>query len=93
MSRRNIKPDPAPPPVKDRPKCPACRKPMRPWINDIYAQSDEGFKLYGNGPIRREWKGEYHGYGAFCTQRCCVNYANVVYRDHNLILVNEARSR
>ncbi len=88
MSR--FKPEPPPPPVADRPLCPACRKPLRPYIVPVYEQRDDG---YLGQRVGSTWKGAYDAYGAFCTLRCCQNYANVVYRDRGLILVNEKRSR
>jgi len=83
-------PDPAPPPVAERPLCPACRKPLKPWISPVYADSPEGFL---GQRIGSTWKGGYDGYGSFCTLRCCATYANVIYRDKGLILVGAETGR
>lgn len=34
----------------------------------------------GDVPLARRWTGEYAGYGAFCTLRCCESFANAAYR-------------
>ena len=76
---KQLKPNPAPPSMKDRPKCPACKKPLRPWIESKEERLDHG-ESYRYETVRRWWGGGYHGYGAFCTQRCAVRFANAVYR-------------
>lgn len=65
----------AAPPVASRPKCPQCGKPLRPYWETASEQRT------GSGSITREkWRGQYHGYGAFDTMRCAVDYANRVVR-------------
>lgn len=66
------------PPVNERPKCPNCRKPLRPYW-ETHAEEKHGDGRPGR--ITYEvWKGRYHAYGAFCTLRCCESYANRVYK-------------
>lgn len=69
-----------PPALADRPKCPCCGTPLRPWIREererqATAQGIE-FKL-----VERTWFREaYRSYGAFCTLRCCERFANASYK-------------
>lgn len=68
-----------PPPVNERPICPGCGNPLRPAI--------AGGSAIHNGRFdpsidreQREWTGQYHGYGAFCTLRCAADFANAAFR-------------
>lgn len=65
------------PPIAERPKCPACGTPLRPWW-DTHSEEKSA-----DGPGRvtwQVWKGDYHGYGAFCTLRCCERFANAAHK-------------
>ena len=35
---------------------------------------------FGYKIVSKTWRGDYHGYGAFCTLRCCEQFANLVYK-------------
>lgn len=63
------------PPVAKRPRCPQCDKSLRPYWRTIKEENIPApdFRRY-----TVEWQGEYHGYGAFDTQRCAVAFANDV---------------
>ena len=73
------KPDPAPPAVKDRPRCPTCRKRLRP---DIWEKHERcgGPSEYQMVVLKRWWSGRYQGYGAFCTLTCGVRFANAAHK-------------
>lgn len=64
-----------PPPTADRPRCPNCDKPLRPAV---WLKSSGNF-LTGEGRTK-EWNGGYLGYGAFCSLKCCEQFANAAYR-------------
>jgi hypothetical protein len=64
--------------VADRPKCPQCKKPLRPWW-DTHAEEKHADGRPGRVTYL-VWNGKYDSYGAFCTLRCCERYANDVYR-------------
>lgn len=64
------------PAVKDRPRCPNCDKPMRPWRVSRRAYKDGMF-----GPrVYEPWDGRYQGYGSFCSTPCCRQFANAAHR-------------
>ena len=68
-----------PPPVAQRPRCPACDKPLRPFITHDYVRVnvENGFR---SEKVAQPWGGTYIGYGAFCTLRCCEAYANAEFK-------------
>lgn len=73
----------APPPA--RPLCPNCHKPLRPVMDVKTRRRDTpGNEHHAGGfdfeVVSKEWTGEYHGYGAFCTMRCCVSFANAAHK-------------
>jgi hypothetical protein len=64
-----------PPAVADRPKCPGCGRPLRPWLNNICEETPDGMRDWMH-PTGREWTGRYHGYlGVFCGTQCAAEYA------------------
>ena len=73
------KPNPAPPPVSERPKCPVCGTPLRPYLEVSWkkVRTESGFHTEAE---RRWWNGAYDGYGAFCSLKCCERFANAAYR-------------
>ena len=71
------------PAPEERPLCPCCRKPLRPHY---HTQDDRGMPAWGGNATQRVFAG-WMGYDAFCTQRCAVHYANVVYKQKGLVLV------
>lgn len=93
------KPNPPPPPVNERPKCPQCNKPLKPWIKTdwetkpidgppIRIATGEMLPQIAQVPTNVRWTGKYDGYGAFCTLRCCekfANWANKQIRDGKLV--------
>ena len=57
-------------PVKDRPKCHNCKKPLRPKIRSEYGAG------LGQGATTRYFTGEYGLYrGRFCTNSCAIEWA------------------
>ena len=82
MSKR-IKPNPPPPPIADRPKCPACGKRLKPFITYDLEIEEYDTPPFGRGhhtvQTNHRWRGDYQGYGHFCTLRCGVRWANAVY--------------
>jgi hypothetical protein len=66
-ARTPFAPGKKPPPVCERPKCPGCGKPLRPWI-------EGGWEEF------RHWEGHYQGYGDFCSTTCTVFYANALFK-------------
>lgn len=71
---------PAPPPVRARPICPFCAKPLRPWID-----TDTDYGNYSKDAsivTARRWTGSYHGYGPFDRQACATNYAIRMHSRH-----------
>lgn len=62
----------AAPATSERPICPNCEKRLRPyWVRvSETGNSRDGYK------VEHKWDGQYHGYGAFCTLRCCERYSN-----------------
>jgi hypothetical protein len=73
-----------PPPRAERPLCPSCGKPLRPWIDVETTFVGTGAHIITTG---RRWSKRYHAYGAFCTLACCERYANKAYE----ILGNKGR--
>lgn len=69
-----------PPPVADRPRCPACSKPLKPVIHTNFAPSTTQAGGYSLARASLAWHHEYKRYGAFCTLRCCETFANAAYR-------------
>ena len=67
-----------PPAVKDRPKCPGCAQPRRPYLRNIRETQPDGYQELH--PSAREWTGEYHGFGEFCGSTCAAQFANRVVR-------------
>jgi hypothetical protein len=60
---------PKPPPPAQRPRCPGCLKPRRPFVSQSFHASADVVQL--------AWKpGDWHGYGHFCTLNCAQRYAN-----------------
>jgi hypothetical protein len=61
------------PPMAERPRCPQCQRPLAPYWYTVERSTkgtpDQWYE-------RMEWRGEYRGYGHFCTTRCAVHYAN-----------------
>ena len=90
--RRTLpKPDPAPPAVKDRPKCPTCGKRRRPSIVNHWSrvphdnETIDGrlmviSKGFTSEITSRSWEGAYEGAGLFCKTRCAITFANAAYR-------------
>lgn len=74
---RDVKVNEAPP-IARRPRCPACNKALRPLWDTVktervpYANGGFWYRTY------LKWNGQYHGYGAFDTMRCGVEYANAI---------------
>lgn len=71
--------NPPAPPAIARPRCPCCRVTLRP----MYVEVRERVPFAEGGgfatvTVERRWQGRYHGYGAFCTLRCCDRFANLV---------------
>lgn len=69
-----------PPPVASRPRCPCCDKPLRPRIAHDYKRRDVDGGGFVTDKVALPWAGEYLGYGAFCTLRCCDAYANAEFK-------------
>lgn len=68
-----------PPAVKDRPKCPACAKPLRPYLRPIREEQPDG--MMSLHPIAREWTGRYDAYAQiFCGVTCAARYGVAVVR-------------
>lgn len=83
MNRAPIDPSRRPPPVKDRPLCPGCSRPLRPMLWG-------GYPLGMNQPPEpRYWDGTYQSYGRFCSLKCCQGYANFMFRRHGTMLVKK----
>lgn len=68
------------PAMADRPRCPACDASLRPWIEETCARIDLPEGGHDYRPISRKFNGKYHGYGHFCSLRCCDSFANAAYR-------------
>ena len=69
-----------PPAVKDRPKCPACTKPLRPRMRTHCEQTPDGM-LDLLHPTAREWTGSYDAYAQiFCGVTCAARYGVAVIR-------------
>jgi hypothetical protein len=66
-----------PPPIDSRPTCPGCSQPRRPLFFSIWDKTPGNMHITG-----REWRGEYHGYGSFCTLRCATGYAEWMFKTH-----------
>ena len=72
MAKR-VKPNPPPPHIIKRPRCPGCGVKMKPFIStETKWNAAKGEAIV----ISRAWTGEYHGYGAFCSLRCAARWAN-----------------
>lgn len=71
-----------PPPVDQRPKCPNCRRPLRPDWHTV----KWGSLVTGEPRIVR-WTGKYKGYRHFDTLTCCMEYAN------NIIDIHRRRNK
>lgn len=72
-----------PPPARLRPHCPQCSKPLRPMWHELKferVENKQGFEYQST----LEWRGRYHGYGAFCTLRCCETFANRI-EENNIV--------
>jgi hypothetical protein len=70
------------PPVKDRPKCPACSRPLKPNMTPRFWSDPERRAIEPS-----KWTGTYKRYGAFCTLTCCDAYANEMYKRHGTTFV------
>lgn len=64
------------PPVKGRPRCQNCGKPLRPQMAIVKAADYRDPK----SKHVTEWNGCYHSYGFFCSLICCEQFANAAYR-------------
>jgi hypothetical protein len=67
-----------PPPRVRRPVCAGCKKPRQPDFRPIVSTEAPESSIGPRGYNAKEWRGEYEGYGYFCTMRCAVTYANQV---------------
>lgn len=67
------------PSVGDRPKCPNCMTPLRPFVTHTYTRKDHPEGGFSSDKVRDPWAGTYEGYGAFCTLRCCSQFANAAF--------------
>jgi len=75
------------PPVDERPRYPWCGKVLVPIYEEVIATGEVAatFRSHDdpNDPVRREFRGRYHGYGAFCRLRCGCHWANREWRKLN----------
>jgi hypothetical protein len=67
------------PEKNDRPKCPNCGKPLRPYTSHDYERINLEQGGFNHKRTRLEWDGRYDSYGAFCTLRCAAAFANDAY--------------
>ena len=79
----------AAPPVSERPRCPNCGEPLRPYMNSETERRETpranigGLVVSGGHTfvtVSKEWNGRYHAYGAFCTLRCAAAFANAAHK-------------
>ena len=63
------------PPVKKRPRCPWCSRPLRPYWEQVGEKRLPPPEFFH---YTVEFRGTYHGYGAFDTMACATAYANAV---------------
>jgi hypothetical protein len=79
----------APPPVSERPTCPNCGERLQPrmWSETVRRdrpRADIGERMVSGGYdyviVSKEWQGDYHSYGAFCTLRCAAAFANAAHK-------------
>lgn len=70
----------APPPSKDRPRCPNCGRALPLWW--VAVKSERVTRPGGGFEYQEtlEWRGEYRGYGAFDRLRCTEEFANLAYK-------------
>jgi hypothetical protein len=69
----------AAPPVSQRPRCPQCDRPLRPyWWTLEWRRVDDDSEVGWHNVRVVEWRGEYQGPGAFCTNNCAIVFANRV---------------
>jgi hypothetical protein len=80
MKRNEFDPGFEPPEPLARPKCPNCAKPLRPWVTERTERRDTAGVGFDTVTVGRRWSGHYQSYGAFCTLRCCEQFANDAYR-------------
>jgi hypothetical protein len=81
-----------PPPVKDRPLCPGCSRPLRPYLEAHWEIEPDGTRQLGAS--HREWKGRYHGRAnIFCGTECAAQYAISEVRNIRGLGGREARYR
>lgn len=66
-----------------RPRCPGCGRARA--ANVVPVNASGTYEPHAARVVARRFKG-WKGYGSFCTQRCAVNYANVVFRTRRLVL-------
>jgi hypothetical protein len=64
-----------PPPVDQRPRCPGCGTPLKPYIRRHY---DNGIGKEATG---QEWEGTYTSYhGLWHSLRCALRFATQAYK-------------
>jgi hypothetical protein len=83
MSKEKAPDYQAPPPVKERPKCGYCGKPLQPLHKKEWkswrVNTETGFTTHGHF-LDHGFQGDYHGYGNFCRLRCAARFANAAYK-------------
>lgn len=56
------------------------REETEPGVFRMVAKPTGDVDKVPGDPVSREWLGQYHGYGSFCTLKCCEAFANAAYR-------------
>lgn len=66
----------APPAVKDRPRCPRCAKPLRPYLRNVWERVEEPNGEFHNQAVARQRDGTYSAYRQiFCGVNCAAEFA------------------
>lgn len=68
------------------------REEVEPGVFRMVAQPTGEIDNVPGEPVSREWRGQWHGYGAFCTLRCAERFANSAYRSGYRVTKGGARS-
>lgn len=63
---------------KERPLCENCQRPLTYWSNDTRERSDNGRTRVVRRVFER-WRGYPHHAPIFCTLRCALNFAVVLF--------------